>query len=138
MTITAPPMSTFIVDARTAVSELLRMNCSAPVYTFLPDDVAHLPCLVVGRPSIRESRTAGVSTLTLTVTLLGRRIADEDAQRELDVLGDELFAVLGGTKNIRSQGIALRCTNFVPGTIAVAGQEMPAYLADVVQEIVSC
>ena len=74
-------------------------STSVPVYWWLPDDPAHLPCHVVGRPAVRESVTPGVATLELPVTLLGRRIADEDAQAQLDALGDELLKVLGGSKN---------------------------------------
>src|SRR5262245_20718631 len=123
---------------RSVVGDLLAGRSSAPVYTFLPDDIAELPCLVVGRPTMRESRTAGVSTQTLTVTLLGRRISDEDSHFELDTLGDELYANLGGTKSVHHGRLHLRCTLFVPGTVTVAGQEMPAYLADVAREILSC
>ena len=128
----------FIQPFRSTVTEMLKTRCSVPVYGWLPDDVAHVPVLVVGRPSIRESRTPGISTLTLTVNLLGRRISDEDSQAELDALADQLFIVLGGTKNVKRNDLTMRCTQFLPGTVIVAGQEMPAYLADVAIEAVSC
>jgi hypothetical protein len=107
-------------------------------YTYLPDDVAHLPCLVVGRPSIRESFTSGVMGVELDVTLLGRRISDEDSQAELDAYADQLFDVLGGTRNVSIDGAFYRCTLFVPGTVLVAGLEYPAYIATVTTETVTC
>jgi hypothetical protein len=128
----------FVIPYRRAVSDLLKLKMTTPLYTFLPDDVAHLPCLVVGRPSIRESGTSGVMTTTLDVSLLGRRISDEDSQQELDALADQLFEALGGTRNMRSGAIQLRCTVLLPATVLVAGQEMPGYIATVSAEIVSC
>jgi hypothetical protein len=76
-------------------------RCSVPVYGYLPDDVAHLPCLAVGRPSARDSGTPAVMTMTLDATLLGRRISDEDSQAELDALADELFDVAGCTRGVK-------------------------------------
>ena len=62
-----------IVEFRRAVYDALG-STSVPVYWWLPDDPAHLPCHVVGRPAVRESVTPGVATLELAVTLLGRRV----------------------------------------------------------------
>ena len=126
-----------IAEFRRSTIDALGSNVGTGV-GYLPDDVAHLPCHVVGRPSIRESRTPGVMTITLDVTLLGRRISDEDAQQELDALADELFIVLGGTKNRKVSGHQLRAVTVNPGTVIVAGLECPAYIATVSGEIVSC
>ena len=126
-----------IVEFRRAVYDALG-STSVPVYWWLPDDVAHLPCHVVGRPSVRESVTPGVATLELPVTLLGRRVADEDAQAQLDALGDELLKVLGGSKNRQVNGLFLRCTVLDPATAFVAGVEIPAYVATVDSEDLTC
>ena len=126
-----------IVEFRRAVYDALG-STSVPVYWWLPDDVAHLPCHVVGRPSVRESVTPGVATLELPVTLLGRRVSDEDAQAQLDALGDELLKVLGGSKNRKVNGLFLRCTVLDPATAFVAGTEIPAYVATVDSEDLTC
>ena len=126
-----------IVEFRRAVYDALG-STSVPVYWFLPDDPAHLPCNVVGRPNVRESGTPGVSTLELAVTLIGRRVADEDAQAQLDALGDELLKVLGGSKNRQVNHLFLRCTSLDAGTVFVAGTEYPAYLATVDTEDLTC
>ena len=76
--------------------------------------------------------------MELPVTLLGRRVADEDAQMQLLALGDELFKVLGGTKNREVNGLFLRCESLDPGTVFVAGVEIPAYVATVDTEDLTC
>jgi hypothetical protein len=126
-----------IVEFRRAVFDALG-STSVPVYGFLPDDVAHLPCHVVGRPLLRESGTAAVLTLELGVTLLGRRISDQDAQAELDALADELVKALGGTRSREVNGMHLRMTALDPGTATVAGVDIPAYVATVDTETLTC
>jgi hypothetical protein len=128
----------FIAPFRAAVLSLVEDRASVAVYSYLPNDVTELPCYVVGRPSVRESGTAAVMTLTLDVTLLGRRISDEDAQAELDVLADELFDLLGGTRNVFVDSGHLRCTGITPGMVVVAGLETPAYVAGISMDALSC
>ena len=91
-----------------------------------------------GGPPSANPVTPGVATLELPVTLLGRRIADEDAQAQLDAFGDELLKVLGGSKNRQVNGLFLRCTSLDPGTVFVAGTEIPAYVATVDTEDLTC
>lgn len=131
----------FIVDLRRDVRDLLRAECSVPVYGYLPDDVAHLPCIAVGRPTAGESSTPAVMTMSLDVTLLGRRISDEDAQAELDALADELFDALGCTGNVKIGGDVPRlitCSAFRPASVTVAGLDYPAYLFTVNADIATC
>lgn len=128
----------FVVPFRKKVTDLLRSRGAVPVYGYLPDDVAHLPCHVVGRPTITESGTPALMTLSLDISLLGRRIADEDSQAELDAYADQLFDLLGGTRSIRTGDIHLRCTGLLPATVFVAGNEMPAYIASVSMDALSC
>lgn len=130
---------TFLMSFRHLVADLLTEQCTPPTYSFLPDDVAHLPCHVVGRPSARESATAAsVMRLSLDVTLLGRRLSDEDAQTELLVYADEAFAVLGGTRGVRVNDQHLACRTVLPGTVMVAGSEYPAYVLTVTIDALTC
>ena len=126
-----------IVEFRRAVLDALGAT-SVPVYGYLPDDVAHLPCHVVGRPAIRESGRPALLTLELGVTLLGRRVSDRDAQEELDALADELVKALGGTRSRELDGLHLRMTALDPGTATVAGVDIPAYVATVDTEALTC
>lgn len=134
-------MESFIVDLRRDLRDLLRAECSTPVYGYLPDDVAHLPCLAVGRPGARDSGTPAVMTMSADITLLGRRISDEDSQAELDALADEVFDALGCTRNVKIGADQPRfavCRSFRPGTAIVAGLEYPAYLFTVDVDILTC
>ena len=76
--------------------------------------------------------------MTLDVTLLGRRISDDDSQAELDALADQMFSTLGGTRLVRVDGLAMRCELMLPGTVLVAGLEYPAYIASVSTDTVTC
>lgn len=128
-----------IVPFRKAVTDLLRGAVTPPVYGYLPDDVAHLPVLVVGRPTIRESGTPTIMTMSLDVTLLARRTSDEDAQAEVDALADETFDVLGWTRGVKvMETHLLRTDSMRPGTVLVAGNEIPAYLFTLSLDIATC
>lgn len=131
----------FITDLRRDVRDLLRTGCSVPVYGYLPDDVAHVPCIAVGRPSARDSGTPAVMTMTLEATLLGRRISDEDAQAELDALADELFDVAGCTRGVKigtTDPRMVSCHGFRPGAVSVAGLDYPAYLFTLTVDVYTC
>jgi hypothetical protein len=128
----------FLAPFRATVLALVEDRASVAVYGYLPNDVSELPCYVVGRPSARESGQPAVMTLTLDVTLPGRHIFDEAAQAELDVLADELFDLLGGTRSVAVDGGHLRCTGINPATVSVAGLETPAYVAGVSMDVLSC
>ena len=97
-------------------------------------------CLAMssGGPPSANLSLRGSPRWSCAVTLLGRRIADEDAQAQLDALGDELLKVLGGSKNRQVNSLFLRCTSLDPGTVFVAGVEIPAYVATVDTEDLTC
>lgn len=129
----------FITTLRRLVRDLFRSEGSLPVYGFLPDDVAHLPCYVVGRPNIVESGTSAVMTVVMDVLVLGRRVADEDAQAELDGYGDEAFNILGGTRGTKiADGQLLACRRVTPATVNVAGLEIACYSLSVDTDILTC
>lgn len=129
----------FVIPFRQAVITLLTAGSPVPVYGYLPDDVAELPCHVVGRPTGRETGTPAVVRMTLDVTLLGRRISDEDSQKQLDTLADDLLALLGGTRNVTvGDNNRMHWTEVTPATVMVAGLEMPAYVTSIVMDTVTC
>ena len=64
-----------------------------PVYKYLPGSADDLPCLVVGRPDAgTDDDVAGMVRATCNVFAFGRRDNDDDAQAELDSLGDYLLS----------------------------------------------
>lgn len=137
-------MERFISDLRSAVAFQLRLEVrQAPTHTYLPDDVTHLPVVVVGRPSLRETDTSTVMRQELDVTVLGRRINDDDAQAELDAVADETLDALGGTSGVKLSGGSLdgRLLALIserPGVVLVAGSDYPAYLFTVALDVSSC
>ena len=46
--------------------------------------------------------------------------------------------MLGGSKNRQVNGLYLRCASLDPGTVFVAGVEIPAYVATVDTEDLTC
>ena len=130
-------MTQVIAPFRADVAELLTAT-GVPTYQWAPDDPAHIPCQVIGRPSLRESGRPKIMLMTLDVTLLGRRASDDDSQAELDALADQMFMALGGTRLVRINGLAMRCEALLPGTVLVAGLEYPAYIASVSTDTVTC
>lgn len=129
----------FITTLRRQVRDLFRAEGTLPVYGYLPDDVAHLPCYVVGRPNIAESGISAVMTVSMDVIVLGRRVADEDAQAELDGYGDEAFDVLGCTRGVKiADGQLLACRSVTAATVVVAGMDIPCYSLSVDTDILTC
>lgn len=127
-----------IVEFRASVHALLDRDHHLPVSLYAPDDVTLLPCLVVGAPTVRESRTPGVSTLSLPVYVLGRRLGDDDSQAELDTEADLALSVLGGSKSRQSGSATLRCVSATPGVTTVAGADVPTYVLAVEAEYATC
>lgn len=132
-------METFITDFRRRVANHLRAECtSLPVFKYLPDDPAHIPCAVVGRPRLAEAAQPAVMDLSLDVAVLGRRVADDDAQAELDALTDDVVDAWGGTRGVKVDDVSFHQTGVEPGTVLVAGVEYPAYLVTVESSVMSC
>jgi hypothetical protein len=128
-----------VVRFRRALTELVDQLGALQTYGHQPDDVACLPCYVVGRPAARESSTPAVMTMTADVRVVGRRMNDADAQAELDTLADELFAILGGTRVVNIEGVGrLACRSFIPDTVFVAGLEYPSYRMSVSMDHITC
>jgi len=132
-------MDAHIGPMRAKVRDLLRTEGTLPVYGYLPDDPAHLPCYVVGRPDITESGQSAVMSLSVDVFVLGRRIADDDAQAELDGYGDEAFDIFGGTRGVKiGDGQLLACRAVTAATVVVAGVDIPCYSLSVDTDILTC
>jgi hypothetical protein len=92
------------------------------VHPYLPDDVAALPCAVVGRPLINV--TTQVADVEVPVTVVGSRIVSDDPQLELDDQADLILESLASVFQVRS---------VTPEAVVVAGQSYPAYSIRVAQ-----
>lgn len=99
-----------------------------PVWTFLPDDLNEIPCVVVRQPTMQAD--VQLYAATVPVIVVGRRLNDEDAQAELDDLAD---AVVGG---LRGPDVAI--STIEPGTVTVAELVHPAYSVTVAVGRIDC
>lgn len=98
------------------------------VWTFLPDDLNEIPCVVVRQPTMQPD--VQLYAATVPVIVVGRRLNDEDAQIELDDLADAVVAA------IRGPDVAV--TTIEPGTVTVAELIHPAYSVTVAVGRVDC
>lgn len=116
-----------IVEFRAGVIELLASQ-SVPVHEQLPDDLAVLPCVVVGRVDVDEGEASTVADLSLDVWLIGRRTNVDDPQGQLDVLADSLLDTFGGWRGATAPNSQqLIVTSIRSRTLDVAQVTYPAY-----------
>ena len=111
-----------IAEVREALRDIVK-PAGWDVYTFLPDDVNRVPCVVVGQLSMDVD--AQLYAATAPVYVVGRRLGDEDSQSELDNTVDRVVELLG----MYGQQVAV--THFEPVARVIAGQSYPAYRIDV-------
>lgn len=123
-----------IVEARQRLFDLIDAQELVPTRQFVPDDVAELPCCVIGSPSGSSSVQPAIIDLSVDVFLIGRRHSDDDSYDELQTLADQLIAVLGGTRGRRAFGVE----RFEPRTMSVAGADVYAYVITVETQAVTC
>lgn len=72
-----------IAETRQALAEEIRDQSSPwPVYTYKPDTVTEVPAVVVDRPAIDVN--VQMYLFTFPVVVIGRALANVDAQTELD------------------------------------------------------
>ena len=125
---------------RTQVVETLRLALpGVPLWDTIPDDVAELPCLVVGRPGSRQTADRVVFDLGLQVFVIGRRQQAGASEDELVALADSVFDALGGTRGAKSPDRqVLTITRVDPRTLTIAGIDVPAYSVEVTASAASC
>ena len=110
-----------------------------PQWDILPDDIAELPCIVVGRPAARQTNTAVVFDLDLQVFVIGRRQQAGGNEAELVALADSVLRALGGTRGARTPGGGvISVTRADPRILTIAGQECPAYTVEVEASTTTC
>src|SRR5262249_10333999 len=102
-----------------------------PVYRYLPDDVAAMTCVIVGRPSLDQGATAAVRNALVPVNVLGIRVSADEHQAELDAATDEVYAALGMT------GSPVTVTRVEPVVLNVAGTDWPAYTLSTTTEVLA-
>lgn len=121
------------------VGTLTRELPDVPLWAIIPDDVAELPCLVVGRPGSRQGRERVVVDLTLQVFVIGRRQQAGGNEDELIALADDVFDALGGSRGTKAPGgNVIAVVRVDPRTLSIAGQDCPAYSVEVEASAATC
>lgn len=127
-------------DFRAAVGATLagKLPTPTPLWDAVPDDVAELPCVVIGLPSSRQTSTAVVFDLALDVIVVGRRQDAGDAEEELVALADEVWTVLGGTRGTKQDSVDVAVRSVDPRVVTIAGLDVSAYVVSVESSAATC
>ena len=96
----------------------------AQVWTYIPDDVAALPAVVVDMVDADPAPELGAAGFDVACSLfvIGRRIGDADASAELDDTADAVLAALFARSSPH------RVTGWRGRPLQVAGVDVPAYV----------
>ncbi len=116
-----------IVEFRDAVRGLLETQSVVPVVEFVPDDVANVPCVIVGRPDVSEGDTATLFDLDLDLWVIGNRNVVGGTGRQLDEMADAILATFGGTRSTSFNGVPLQATSVSARTVDIAKYTYPCY-----------
>lgn len=102
-----------------------------PVHKTIPDDVAHLPCVVVGRPSAGPGDSGVVFDVDLDLFVLGRRHNDSTSDDELVADADVVLTTFGGTRGRPSDFGLLTVDSIDARQVEVAHLTTPAYVLSI-------
>jgi len=128
-----------IVEFRNACRTLLEDQSDLPVYDYVPEDVAHLPCIVVGRPEVTENnRQAAVFDLDLDLWVIGNRNTAGDTALQLDEATDSIVALFGGTRSTSAAGVSLQVASVSARTVEIAATTYPCYTVNVETSTYTC
>ena len=129
-------MTSPVTTSRSLVYDIVAGGVDEHVYLYLPSSADDVPCYVVGRPSTREGSARSMLEVRIPVYGLGRTLRDDDAQAELDAMGDRLHELLW--KPPQSAGSSLRLEGCEATVVPVAGVDIPAYTGTVVYAAAYC
>lgn len=110
---------------------------TAQVCGSIPDDVAQLPAIVVGRPSVDEG-VQGTFDLALEIYVVGRRLETADRDPEIDNIADEILSAFGGTHAVTRNGQYLHLSAVDSRIVDIAGLAYPAYTCTVETSAATC
>ena len=111
---------------------------SLPVHLYEPGSTDELPCYVVNRPELAEGDVRATAEYSITVTVLGRTLRDDEAQGELDAAVDVLEGLLWDRKVEAAGTVMVRLVGTTAATTTVANVEIPSYTALIVAETTYC
>lgn len=94
------------------------VHADIETWDYLPDDPNMVPCYVVAKPTLAIN--VQLVEATIPVWVIGRRMSDEDSQRQLDALADKAIALL--------QGSDVAVVRVEPGIATIGEASYPAYI----------
>lgn len=129
-----------IVEFRAAVVAVLvdAFGSSTPIFDELPDDLAQLPAIVVGRVDVSEGDASIVADLSLDVWLIGRRVNVDAPGLQLDQLADQVLSTFNAWRSLRAYDHDLQLSAVNARTLTVGSSTYPAYTATVDTSITTC
>lgn len=130
-----------LAEFRATVADLAGKETELPLVPTIPDDVTHVPCVVVGRVTGAEAAEAGVEDLELDLTLIGRRSRADDPLAvggELDTDCDALYARFGGSRGVKHLAWHLSIVSRRPALVQIAALDYEAYLLTVTGSHTTC
>jgi hypothetical protein len=130
----------FLADFHAAVVDLIDGNTDTPVWDHVPDDIAEVPCFVVGHPQARETTTRVVFRVSVDVFVIGRRQTAGEPQSEVMALTDWLWTLFNGTRAVKSRNLewVLTVRQLLPRVLSIAGLDCPAYAVTIDSEAATC
>lgn len=128
----------FLSTFRAAVVDVVTAHVPAlPLHASLPDDVAEVPCAVVGLPSWQPGDPS-VTEIELDLWLVGRRQGAGDPEPELIGWAEQLIDAFGGTRNVASAGVLVHMVDGASRIIDIAGHRTLAYQMTITASAVEC
>ena len=135
MTATMTPRPV-VSDIRLQVAAAITV---VPTYGAPPDDVAHIPCAVVGPPSMtRLPAMGGLWDLSYEVIVIGRRYDSLEVHTQLDDLAWAVVGELETADITTASSKQLSVLTVIPGLIAVAGLDHPTHTITLVARAAYC
>lgn len=114
---------------RVACADLAETG-SLPVVRTIPDDIAHVPCVVIGRVRGEPGENPAAEELSTEIYVIGRRQRADDpvaVNGELDHHCDEIYSIFGATRGTTHGGWTLVAGPREPSVIQIAGLDHEAY-----------
>lgn len=132
-------MTAVTIDRGTASGFRLALAAaitSTPAYGAPPDDVAHIPCAVVGPPAMTKvPAQGGLWDLRYEIVVVGRRYDFTEVHTELD---DVAWAVIGDLEAAATTIPGLRIEGAVPGFTSIGGHTQPNHTITVAVSAAYC
>jgi len=126
-----------IVEHRAALAALIG-ELPFPVHRTVPGDVAEVPCLVLGAPSVGQDSRPGILSLTSNIYVIGRRVDVAERDDELEEMCDMLLIQLGGSHGVMHDNLGFSFETATAQTLSIAGVDFPTYVVTVESSAVTC